>query len=300
VAVTAPITPADRPVARPAPAGAATTGPALPDGGPGQDAVRAAGALIDPIGLPDLLGLAELQTRVDRKYFVPAAAFTTFAGLMAADLRVLDIEGRRSFGYESVYFDTPQWTTYRAHVQGRRRRYKVRTRTYTDSGQCLLEVKLEGRRGTTVKHRTAHPLDERHTLAAPARHHLAALLRTALDLPLPAALGPVLTTHYRRSTFVSTREGARLTCDVALRCSDGRREVHAAADHVLVESKSAARGGSSADRILRDMGIRPARISKYCVGVAALHPAMPSNPWHPVLRRYFGWHPQPARPTEPA
>ena len=33
--------------------------------------------------------------------------------------------------------------------------------------------------------------------------------------------------------------------------------------------------------------MRPASVSKYCVGVAALHPELPSNPWHQTLRRYF-------------
>jgi hypothetical protein len=33
--------------------------------------------------------------------------------------------------------------------------------------------------------------------------------------------------------------------------------------------------------------VRPAAVSKYCVGVAALHPELPSNPWHQTLRRYF-------------
>ena len=34
--------------------------------------------------------------------------------------------------------------------------------------------------------------------------------------------------------------------------------------------------------------MRPASVSKYCVGVAALHPELPSNPWQQTLRHYFG------------
>ena len=45
--------------------------------------------------------------------------------------------------------------------------------------------------------------------------------------------------------------------------------------------------GSAPDRILRDLGVRPAKVSKYCVAVAALHPELPSNPWHQTLQRYF-------------
>jgi hypothetical protein len=28
-------------------------------------------------------------------------------------------------------------------------------------------------------------------------------------------------------------------------------------------------------------------VSKYCIGIALLHPAIPANPWHRVLRRHF-------------
>ena len=56
---------------------------------------------------------------------------------------------------------------------------------------------------------------------------------------------------------------------------------------MLVESKSSG-PGSAPDRILRELGVRPASVSKYCVGVAALHPELPSNPWHQTLQRYFG------------
>ena len=43
---------------------------------------------------------------MDRKYFVPADVFRRMIAELAGELRVLDIDGRRTFGYEWVYFDT--------------------------------------------------------------------------------------------------------------------------------------------------------------------------------------------------
>jgi hypothetical protein len=40
------------------------------------------------------------------------------------------------------------------------------------------------------------------------------------------------------------------------------------------------------------MGIRPVRMSKYCIGVALLHPDMAANKWHRLLVRHFGWQRQ--------
>jgi hypothetical protein len=253
---------------------------------PAERAVAAAAASIDPIGLDELIGLAELQTRVDRKYFVHAEVFQRMITELAGELQVLEIDGLRGFGYESVYFDTPQLSTYRAHLQRRRRRFKARTRTYTDSGLCMLEVKLAGAHGETIKQRVPYPAEHRAELTDEAMAHLGDTLCQAYHQDLPAGLRPTLITTYRRTTFVSRTGDTRLTCDVGLVCRDGEHEVRDTGTHVLVESKSAA-GGSAADRILRDLGVRPATVSKYCVGVAALHPELPSNPWHQTLRRYF-------------
>ena len=200
---------------------------------------------------------------------------------------MLDIDGRRTFGYESVYFDTPDLSTYRAHVQRRRQRFKARTRTYTDSGLCMFEVKLTGARGETVKQRVPHPEQYRAELTEDALAHLEH--HAVRGLPPGPARGPAadaghhLPAHHLR---VPHRRGP---ADLRLRagCLDLDNEVRDTGTHVLVESKSGGQGGSAADRILRELGVRPASVSKYCVAVAALHPELPSNPWHQTLRRYF-------------
>jgi hypothetical protein len=177
--------------------------------------------------------------------------------------------------------------TYRAHLQRRRRRFKARTRTYTDSGLCMFEVKLAGARGETVKQRVPHPPEDNAELTAEALDHLCSTLCQAYDQDLPAGMQPTLATTYRRTTFVSRSGESRLTCDVGLACLNMWHEVRDTGTHVLVESKSSGRG-SAPERILRELGVRPASMSKYCVAVAALHPELPSNPWHQILRRYFG------------
>jgi hypothetical protein len=259
---------------------------AMPTETPAERAVAAAAAMVDPIGLDELLALAELQTRVDRKYFVPASVFRRLIAQLGDELQVLEIDGRRTFGYESIYFDTPQLTAYRAHLQRRRQRFKARTRTYTDTGLCMFEVKLTGARGATVKQRVPHPAEESAELTDGALDHLRTALHDAYQQDLPAGLQPTLATTYRRTTFVSRTGEARLTCDVGLTCLDARYEVRDLGAHVLVESKSSGRG-SAPERILRELGMRPVSVSKYCVGVAALHPELPSNPWHQTLQRYF-------------
>ena len=76
------------------------------------------------VDLPTLDAAASLLTRVDRKYVVALATFDRLVHGLAelGGWQALEVDRRRLFGYESVYFDTPDLATYRAHLQGRRRR----------------------------------------------------------------------------------------------------------------------------------------------------------------------------------
>lgn len=249
------------------------------------DAVREAEHVLEGCSLSEVLAAAELQTRVDRKYLVTPDAFARLVGDLRGSHRVLEIAGRRTFGYESVYFDTAGLDSYLGAAHGRRRRFKVRTRTYLDSDACLLEVKRQGGRKETIKERIEHPIDARNALDAAGRSFVEA--RVPLADGGAAALSVTLTTTYRRMTLVDLASGSRLTCDAALNLTEpGGRSLRMDAQ-VLVETKVAATAGE-VDRLLWGRGFRPVRLSKYAVGMAALHPELPANRWHRVLRDHFG------------
>ncbi|MFD2083348.1 VTC domain-containing protein [Actinopolymorpha cephalotaxi] len=269
------------PVATPHPAEVPTRASAL---------VADALAPLTGVDLPTVLEQAALQTRVDRKYLVPAQSFTELLTRLGERYSVLEIDGRRLFQYESVYFDTPQLHLYRQHLQGRRLRYKVRTRTYVDSGICMFEVKLKGRRSQTAKARFPHPAEHRAALTDEAHRLLDDLLHAEYGIGAPE-LAPVVTTRYLRGTLVDLAEGNRFTCDLDLVCQHRGRTADGLTDQILVESKTVT-GNSTADRILRELGVRPVSISKYCVALALLNPTVVTNPWNRVLRHHFDWRPK--------
>jgi hypothetical protein len=254
----------------------------------GETLTRAIGGL-DTLGLEEVLAVAELQARVDRKYLVPLPVFSSVMRAVADGMAALEIDDLQLFRYESVYFDTPGLLTYRQHAHGRRRRFKVRTRAYLDSRECLLELKRIGGRGETLKDRLPHSFDDRHDLDADARTVIATLLGPG---GCADELEPVVTTAYRRATLVDTRSGSRVTCDVDLRF-EGRRGLRRGPEGiVLVESKTVGAASSTVDRALRDHGLRPVSLSKYCVGMAMLDPALPANRWNRELRQHFVWTPR--------
>ena len=234
-----------------------------------------------PVSLDELNDVAALQTRRDRKYVLTRNELADLLAVLPS-ARVLEIDGARSFAYDSTYFDTPELDAYRLAATRRRRRFKVRTRTYVDSGSCFVEVKTRAGRGTTVKERQPH--DDAGHLGG-AHTFVSARLADAGAPPAPV-LTPALRSSYRRTTLLL--DDARVTLDTGLvwelLTSDG---VSAAiGDRVVVETKTAAGSGpSSVDRLLWRAGHRPDRISKYATGLAVLVPDLPDAPWRRLVRR---------------
>lgn len=238
----------------------------------------------DPVSLVELNKVASLQTRKDRKYIVSAANLNVaLASLNVEDTAVLDMDGKRWFAYQSVYFDTPNLDCYRLAATRRPTRFKVRTRTYVDSQNCVLEVKTKNRRGKTVKHRQTHDLVNSHGLGPSATTFL-----TSFDSvsPFVEKLDAVLTTEYQRATILFQDSVARATIDASLTCVDNAGHSTGIEDKLIVETKSPGRP-TPLDLALWSLGIRPLKVSKYATGIAALSPDLPANRWHRVLKQHF-------------
>ncbi|MCM0641082.1 polyphosphate polymerase domain-containing protein [Cellulomonas wangsupingiae] len=244
------------------------------------------------VTLDELQARACLQSRVDRKYVVPDAVVDDLLtdlrdGCEAA--RVLRIDGREVFAYESVYFDTPDLTCYLGAARRRRRRFKVRTRTYLDSGACFAEVKTRGPRGSTVKTRAPYDRDLRDRLTPEALAFARAVLdAAAVPHPDDPRYAPTLVTRYHRRTFLLPGpHGAdsRLTVDTHLTWTAARGSALRLDGLSVVETKTGATP-SAADRLLWRRGHRPVRLSKYGTGMAATTPDLPCTPWRRVLDRH--------------
>jgi hypothetical protein len=246
---------------------------------------------VAPLSLDELTTTAELLTRVDRKYVIHDHVVRHVVDQIAGSLRVLEIDGERRFGYESVYFDTPDLRSYRRAAQDRPNRFKVRTRRYLDPDICMLEVKVQGCRGETIKHRIEHNVDDQFALTANGEAFVAEFVD--LDRPIHELL-PTLTTRYHRTTLVDGE--ARITIDSDLSCvALGSSRELTLTGRLIVETKSAG-PVTRFDRLLWAAGVRPVSISKYAIGMAGLDPRLPANKWNQVLRRHIGWLPDRSAP----
>lgn len=241
-------------------------------------------AQLPAVGLEELNALASLQTRVDRKYLVPVDRLPGLLSTFEEEMKVLATDGVRAFDYDSVYFDTPELDSYHLAAFGRRRRYKIRTRSYLNSGVSFLEVKTEGSRSATVKDRIPYKLADRAVITAECAGYITQTLVEAGTTLRPELLAPVLETKYARITALLTDSTSRATIDLDVAWTVPGRDTLVLRDHVVLETKSGSAPGGL-DRHLWRAGIRPSRISKFATGMAALNPALPANRWHQTIIR---------------
>lgn len=237
------------------------------------------------VSLPRLVEEAALLRRLDRTYVVPAASLPELVRSFAArdpGLSVLEISGRREHRYSSTYLDTDGLASYLGAARGRRRRFKVRSRHYLDTGASFAEVKTRGPRGITVKARRPRsgPHVEEHRFVA------AQLRGAGVPSVDVSELRPTLTSAYTRVTLWLPHSGSRVTLDSDLVWSLPEGSTAAVPGVAVVETKSPP-GAGGVDRALWSRHLRPVRLSKYGAGLALLHPELPAHRWHRVLDRHL-------------
>lgn len=225
---------------------------------------------METITLDELTRTDAMMTRVDRKYLLHESDAQQLFDALPNATRVLTVAGTTSQRYDTTYFDTADLQSYYGAARKRRGRFKVRVRTYVDTGAQFLEVKTKGLRGVTVKNRV--PYD------GPGAWNF------VTDTLGPLDLAPVMRNTYRRTTL-SPPDPGRATVDRDLVWESAGRRI-ADLDLVIIETKS-GRTPSSIDQLLFAHGHRPRRVSKFGCGMAALHPQLPANNWHRTLTDYF-------------
>jgi VTC domain len=249
-----------------------------------------------PISLEELNRRAPLLDRQENKYVVPAATWSAMANRLVDDFDLLAIEGVVSFTYETTYYDTGDLLTYRHHAQSRRRRFKVRSRHYVDSGECFFEIKLKAAQGRTVKERLPSAPHMQGAIDPAAIEFVRGHVRSAYGAAFDAPLVPALTMRYQRLTFVGRGAEERVTIDSSLTFSTpAGNTASAPPDVVIVEVKSPT-GRGAADAAFREVGVRSMSCSKYCVGLNLVGDDVRYNPFKSVLTHHFGWEP----PVSPA
>jgi hypothetical protein len=251
----------------------------------GSDTFPAVLSALEPATLEEIDRRSALRHRVDTKYVVLRERLPELIAQIDG-YDVLEIDRRRMFGYENVYFDTPDLRCFHDHVEGARPRFKARTRYYRDTGTCFFEVKVKTGDDTTKRQRDCD-VAEHGVLTESARAFLREAVTDLTGQEPPDDLAAALSTSFRRATLSAREGGERATIDleVVLRAMDDR-SVTLRNDYALVETKSEGEEGQL-DAALTAAGCEPTSISKYRLGVGLLLADDPESAHNQALRSCF-------------
>ena len=236
-------------------------------------------SLIDtfnPISLKEMEGAA-LLNRVDTKFVMTLGQVQSALQALQADYSALSIGGQHMNHYRSLYFDTPEFTLYHDHVNGRAERYKVRSREYTDSHLSFFEVKHKTRKNRTVKERI--PTSSQVVEITP---EMVSWLQGIAPIN-GSLLEPKLWNTFTRVTLVSKTVSERVTLDFDLTFYS--EQATASMDGlVIAEVKyDASRAHSPFLQQMRAQRILPHGFSKYSIGVAMLYEHVKKNAFKPKM-----------------
>ena len=246
--------------------------------------ISEAAASLAPVSLAEI-GRAALLNRVDTKFTVPASSIAGLIRRSERDYRALEVAGERLSRYRTAYYDTSELAFYHAHHAGRFPRYKVRVRSYEDTGVRFAEIKRKTNTERTVKSRaevdrqSVRAVDALWTVIEP--EHLVA---DVFDLLRETAI-----VSFRRLTLVHHAIAERVTIDTMITCESADRRA-SFPGLAVVEVKRATRAPSQLADELDGMHIRAATISKYCLAIASLHDRAKKNRFKAVLRRLDKYH----------
>lgn len=251
---------------------------------PGDGIIGALAAQFQGISLEETNKSAKLLKRVDNKYVVGPDELKLILGSLNKTFWALEIDGRRVFSYRSCYFDD-DFACYYDHHQGRRLRFKVRTRHYVDSGEVYFEVKLKDTRGKTIKKRIKCDDLLMSGITGKKMSMLKKFYRKSYGKDFTYNLSPALIVSCNRATFVSAIGGERVTVDFNLvfESPDGST-VEMPDDVIIVETKSGD-GKGMADQVLKEHRIRKSKnCSKYCIGAVLTGSVNKDNNFRPILK----------------
>lgn len=218
-------------------------------------------------------GKVNFLKRLDLKYMASQDQLTSVLKAIKENYFVMTIQGKRTQGYKTTYFDTPEDDFYIAHHNGHNNRLKIRKREYLNTGEHFLEIKRKKLNGNTSKKRT-NISGETNTEVDDVEKMF---IQKHINGQVPT-LQPKIDTMFSRTTLVSKQFNERVTIDIGLNFKDYIGGSLQTKDLYIVEVKcNKSTGYTPIRKALKDNAVRTGGFSKYCVGRATMDSTLKQN-----------------------
>jgi hypothetical protein len=227
--------------------------------------------------LEDAKSMAFLN-RFDTKFVMPLDQAVVFLESVQNDYSILEVNGSRSQGYRTLYFDTPSLDLYLRHHNRRAVRHKLRTREYQSNGKIFNEIKCKNNHGKTNKLRARceefpHQFGESFGDFCKAN-----------GLP-SQGISPSLLIQFQRLTLLNQHFPERLTIDYGLSFAREGTGVALPETAIVELKRERGEGRTVAQKYFRSIHVEPSGFSKYCIGCALAYPGLKRNRFLPVLKK---------------
>lgn len=202
----------------------------------------------------------KLMDRTDTKFVFHADQLPDLLKHARENYRILEINSKRIFAYQTLYLDTLDNQMYLAHHNGNLNRFKIRYRKYIESDKAFLEVKFKTNKGRTIKTRIKRK--EIEVIGSES-----AIKFIEKNSPFKYDdLEPKLWSLFSRYTLVHKSVNERITVDVNIHFNNdtGKQELPFLSIAEVKQNKIS--GNSDFIKLLTANKIYPEPISKYCLG----------------------------------
>lgn len=232
----------------------------------------------EPITLEEM-DRVRLMNRTDTKFWFHRDRLSEILEKVRDKYFVLNMQNDSTLPYHTVYFDTDKSAMYRAHHNGKLNRYKVRRRTYVQSGINFLEIKFKNNKGRTIKKRVS---GDGNSVNFSEREKK--FLRENLPFP-PEMLVPQLINHFKRITLVNKNFDERCTIDIDLYFESNLLRYPLTNIAIIEVKREGTAQTSPIVKVLNELRIKQSGFSKYCTGRILTDPFVKYNALKPRLRQ---------------
>jgi hypothetical protein len=212
----------------------------------------------------------KLLNRIDSKYIVHVSQFIELLDEIKTSYKVLKIEDKMIHSYESLYFDTDDFTLYNYHHNGKADRFKTRYRKYIDSGLCYFEVKYKDKANRTDKKR----VKKERILLELDDIDKSIIEHDQVDIH---GLKPQVWIYFKRITLANNNMKERLTLD--LNISFERHGQKQEFPHIVIIEIKQEKSNSTSEILtsLKKRHLEQIGFSKYSTAIALMENVKSNN-----------------------
>jgi hypothetical protein len=231
--------------------------------------------LFDEISLSES-GSSLLSNRFDSKYIFHFRLLPLLLSSIKNEFYVLEVNRQRIHGYETLYFDTPDFKLYYEHHNGKPHRMKVRVRKYLSSGEVFFEIKHKLKGYKTGKLR----LPQQKMMFDIGEAEWSLINSTQKNIQ---GLEPKLFSNFSRISLQNKQPEERVTFDVGLIFSIKNSSV-CFKNVVVMEVKHLhPKPSECLLQLIHQHRLTETSFSKYAMGVALLENSVRKNLFKPTI-----------------